>query len=43
MAIVLTALRHIQEHASQLSLLLGQRLGAAPDWVSQAETGHRDG
>ncbi|MHB8575863.1 MAG: DinB family protein [Dehalococcoidia bacterium] len=41
--LLLYTMRHVQEHASQLNLLLGQRLGAAPDWVSQAETGHRDG
>jgi len=29
-------MRHIQEHAAQLSLHLGQRDVAAPDWVSRA-------
>lgn len=42
--LLLYTMRHVQEHASQLSLLLGQRLGTAPGWVSKAEEhGHRDG
>lgn len=35
----LYSLRHVQEHAAQLSLLLGQKLGATPDgvdWVPYA-------
>jgi hypothetical protein len=28
-------LRHVQEHASQLSLHLGRKTGTAPDWVSR--------
>jgi hypothetical protein len=32
----LYTMRHVQEHAAQLSMLLGQRGGPAPDWVSQA-------
>jgi hypothetical protein len=28
-------IRHIQEHAAQLSLFLGQQLGSAPGWVSK--------
>lgn len=32
----LYSMRHVQEHASQLSLLLGQRVGTAPDWVGSA-------
>jgi hypothetical protein len=31
-------MRHVQEHASQLSLFLGQKVGSAPDWVTQAES-----
>jgi hypothetical protein len=33
-------MRHVQEHASQLNLHLGQKVGSAPDWVARAE--HRD-
>ncbi len=29
-------LRHVQEHAAQLSLFLGQRVGSAPGWVAKA-------
>lgn len=41
--LLLYTMRHVQEHASQLSLLLGQRLGASPGWVSQATDGDGDG
>jgi hypothetical protein len=34
----LYSMRHVQEHASQLSLHLGQRVGSAPDWVARAES-----
>jgi DinB superfamily len=34
----LYSMRHVQEHASQLSLLLGQKVGSAPDWVPRAES-----
>lgn len=30
-------MRHVQEHAAQLSLHLGQKTGSAPDWVSRAD------
>ena len=30
-------MRHVQEHAAQLSLLLGQKVGSAPDWVATAK------
>lgn len=30
-------MRHVQEHAAQLSLHLGHKVGAAPDWVARAE------
>lgn len=33
----LYTMRHVQEHASQLSLHLGHVTGSAPDWVSRAE------
>ena len=29
-------MRHVQEHAAQLSFVLGQRFGWAADWVSRA-------
>ena len=29
-------MRHVQEHAAQLSLFLGQKVGSAPGWVSKA-------
>jgi len=32
----LYSMRHVQEHASQLSLMLGQKVGSAPDWVTTA-------
>ena len=32
----LYSMRHVQEHASQLSLMIGQKGGTAPDWVSRA-------
>ena len=35
--LLLYTLRHVQEHAAQLSLLLGQRTGRALDWVAQAD------
>lgn len=30
-------LRHVQHHVAQLNLLLRQKTGAAPDWISLAE------
>ena len=30
-------MRHVQEHASQLSLHMGHRVAFVPDWVSRAE------
>jgi hypothetical protein len=30
-------MRHVQEHAAQLSLPLGHKSGSAPDWVARAE------
>lgn len=32
----LYSMRHVQEHAAQLSLILGQKVGSAPDWVPTA-------
>lgn len=34
----LYSMRHVQEHAAQLSLHLGQKVGSAPDWVARAES-----
>lgn len=31
-------LRHVQEHAAQLNLFLGQQTGSAPGWVGKALT-----
>jgi hypothetical protein len=33
----LYSMRHVQEHASQLSLFLGNKVGSAPDWVARAD------
>ena len=33
----LYSMRHVQEHAAQLSLHLGQKGVSAPDWVARAE------
>jgi hypothetical protein len=37
MELQLYSMRHVQEHASQLNLFLGQKLGSAPDWVTKTE------
>jgi hypothetical protein len=34
--LLLYNMRHVQEHASQLNLMLGQKTGSAPDWVTKA-------
>ena len=34
--LLLYNMRHVQEHASQLNMILGQKVGSAPDWVPQA-------
>ena len=34
----LYTMRHVQEHAAQLNLFLGQNLGSAPDWVAKAKS-----
>ena len=36
--LLLYNMRHVQEHAAQLSLLLGQKVGTAPDWVTKAKS-----
>ena len=34
--LLLYNMRHVQGHASQLNLALGQKTGSAPDWVTMA-------
>jgi hypothetical protein len=34
--LLLYNMRHVQGHAAQLNLLLGQKMGSAPGWVTQA-------
>jgi hypothetical protein len=36
--LLLYNMRHVQEHAAQLSLILGQRYGSAPGWVARAKS-----
>ena len=36
--LLLYNMRHVQEHAAQLSLMLGQRVGSAPGWVSSEKS-----
>ncbi len=38
--LLIYTLRHAQEHASQLGLLLGQRTGSAPGWVGGVPSEH---
>ncbi len=40
--LLLYNLRHVQDHAGELSLMLGQKTGSAPKWVTRAK-GERDG
>lgn len=35
--LLLYNMRHVQEHASQLNLILGQKFDAAPGWVTRAK------
>jgi hypothetical protein len=37
--LLLYNMRHVQEHAAQLNLILGQKLDSAPGWVAQAKSG----
>ena len=30
-------MRHVQEHAAQLNLILGQKIGWGPKWAAQAK------
>ena len=36
--LLLYNMRHVQEHAAQLSLILGQKYGSAPGWVGRAKS-----
>jgi len=36
--LLLYNMRHVQEHASQLSLMLGQKVGSAPYWETKAKS-----
>jgi hypothetical protein len=40
--LLLYNMRHVQEHAAQLSLMLGQRVGSAPGWVSKEKSKLKD-
>ncbi|HKY53565.1 MAG TPA: DinB family protein [Anaerolineales bacterium] len=40
--LLLYNMRHVQEHAAQLSLMLGQRVGSAPGWVSKEKSKLRE-
>lgn len=37
--LLLYNMRHVQEHAAQLNLMLGQKVGSAPGWVTMARSG----
>lgn len=39
--LLLYNMRHVQEHASQLSMFLGQRIDSPPGWVTRAEPARR--
>lgn len=36
--LLLYTMRHVQEHAAQLNLFLGQKVGSAPGWVAKAKS-----
>jgi hypothetical protein len=36
-ALLLDNMRHVQEHAAQLNLILGQKIGWSPRWITSAE------
>jgi hypothetical protein len=36
-ALLLDNMRHVQEHAAQLNLILGQKIGWAPRWITNAK------
>jgi hypothetical protein len=35
--LLLYTMRHVQEHAAQLNMFLGQRTGSAAGWVGRAK------
>jgi hypothetical protein len=37
--LLLDNMRHVQEHASQLNLVLGQEIGFAPRWITKPKDG----
>ena len=36
--LLLYNMRYVQEHAAQLNLILGQKIGSASDWVAEAKS-----
>jgi hypothetical protein len=36
--LLLYNMRHVQEHAAQLNLILGQKFGSAPGWVARVKS-----
>jgi hypothetical protein len=36
--LLLYNMRHVQEHAAQLNIILGQKAGSAPGWVAKAQS-----
>ncbi len=36
--LLLYNMRHVQEHAAQLNLILGQKTGSAPGWVTKSKS-----
>lgn len=40
--LLLYNMRHVQEHAAQLSLFLGQKVGSAPGWMAKARSKGND-
>lgn len=38
--LLLYNMRHVQEHAAQLNLILGQKIGSAPGWVTRVKSRH---
>ncbi len=40
--LLLYTMRHVQEHAAQLNLILGQKVGSSPGWVAKARSRRSD-
>jgi hypothetical protein len=36
--LLLYNMRHVQDHAAELNLILGQKIGSAPGWVTRAKS-----